>query len=111
MIIGVDDSLSSHADNHKGYFSVLGERSIDNINGYAGSAEKKFSMNFSEVKIEFCLSLPYNSHNIYIYIYILLMEKKFISLKPRIIIISTFLLSFDKEAYLKNLAVNPKKYH
>ena len=69
MIIGVDDSLSSHADNHKGYFSVLGERSIDNINGYAGSAEKKFSMNFSEVKIEFCLSLPYNSHNIYIYIY------------------------------------------
>ena len=63
MIIGVDDSLTSHADNHKSYFSVLSEGSIDNINGYVGSAEKKFSMNFSEVEIEFCLSFSYNSHN------------------------------------------------
>ena len=106
MIIDVDDSLSSHADNHKSFSSVLGEGSIDNINGYVGSAEKKFSMNFSEVKIEFCLSLSYNSHNIFF----LLMEKKLISLKP-IIKISTFLLNFVKEAYQKNFAVNPKKYH
>ena len=68
MIIDVDDSLSSHADNHKSFSSVLGEGSIDNINGYVGSAEKKFSMNFSEVKIEFCFSLSYNSHNIFFFV-------------------------------------------
>ena len=48
---GVDNSSSSHADNPKNNFSVLGKGPTFGINGRLGSPEKKFSINFSKGKI------------------------------------------------------------
>ena len=41
IIFGVDNSSSSHADNRKNIFLVLGEGLTFGINGDFGSAEKK----------------------------------------------------------------------
>ena len=40
MIFGVDNSSSSHADNHKNNFLILGEGPTFEINGSFGSSEK-----------------------------------------------------------------------
>ena len=50
VILGVDNSSSSHADNCKNNFLVLGEDPAYDINGSFGSREKKFSINFSKRK-------------------------------------------------------------
>ena len=56
-IFGVDNSLSSHIDNRKNNYLVLGERPTVDISGSVGTVEKKFSLNFSKDKI---LLLHYN---------------------------------------------------
>ena len=61
IIFGVDNSLLSHADNHKNHFLVLGEGPTFGINGRFGSPEKKFSINLSKANKKFCLSLNYNA--------------------------------------------------
>ena len=48
LIFGVDNSSSSHADNRKNNFLVLGAGPTSGINGSFGSPEKKFSINFSK---------------------------------------------------------------
>ena len=40
IIFGDDDNSSSHIDNHKNNFSVLGERSTDDINDSVCTTEK-----------------------------------------------------------------------
>ena len=40
IVFGVDNSSSSHADNHKNSFSILGEGPTFGINGSFGSPEK-----------------------------------------------------------------------
>ena len=60
IIFGVDNNSSSHADNHKNNFLALGEGPTFGINRSFGSAKKKFSINFSDAHIKFCLSLYYN---------------------------------------------------
>ena len=50
VIFGVDNSSSSHTDNHQNNFLVFGEVSTDDINGSVGAAEQKFSINFSQAK-------------------------------------------------------------
>ena len=57
VIFGVDNSLSSHADNRKNNFLVLSEGPTDYINGSLGAAERKFSIIFSKAKIKLCLGL------------------------------------------------------
>ena len=59
-IFGVDNSSSSHADNCKNIFLVLGEEPTDGIIDSIGTAEKKFSINFTKAKTKFYLSLHYN---------------------------------------------------
>ena len=39
-----DNSLSSHVDNPKNKFLVLGDRPTDDINGSNGTRKKKFSI-------------------------------------------------------------------
>ena len=57
---------------------MLGEANSFGIGGNFDAQEKKFSINFSQVKITFCLSLHYyNGDNSYF----LLTEKKSLSLK------------------------------
>ena len=53
IIFGVDNSSSSHKDNHQNGFLVLGE----------GPAEQNLSIYFSKPKTKFCLSLDYNHDN------------------------------------------------
>ena len=77
IIFGVDNSSSSHTDNLKNDFLVLGEGPTDNINGSIGAAQKKFSIHFSKAKTKFCLSFHNNGHNSYLFV----KGKKPISLK------------------------------
>ena len=67
VIFGVDNSSSSHDDNRKNNFLVLGEGPTYGINGTSGSPEKKFSINFSRANTKFCLSLHYNGNNSYLF--------------------------------------------
>ena len=64
----VDNSLSSHTDNQKNDFLILGEGPTFGINRSFGSPEKKFSINFSNVKTKFCLRLHYNGDNSYLFV-------------------------------------------
>ena len=48
IIFGVDNSSSSHADNSKNNFLILGEGPTCGINGSFGSLEEKFSINYTK---------------------------------------------------------------
>ena len=50
VFFDVDNSSSSHVDNCKNNFLVLGEGPTDDINGTIGTAEKKIGINFSKKK-------------------------------------------------------------
>ena len=65
-VFSVDNSLSSHTDNWKNKLLVLGEDLSIGFNGSFGAREKKFSINFSKAKTQFCVSLHYNSDNSYL---------------------------------------------
>ena len=66
---GVDnESSSSHTDNRKNNFLILGEAHTDDINDSIGAAEKNFSINFSKPKTKCCLSLHYNHDNSYLFV-------------------------------------------
>ena len=67
-IFGVDNSSSSHSDNRKNNFLVLGEGPTYGINGGFGSREKMFSIDFSKTNTKFCLSLHYNVDNSYLFV-------------------------------------------
>ena len=66
IIFGVDNSSSSHSDNCKNNFSVLGEVPTYGINGSFGSPEKTFDANFSKANTKFCLSLHYNADKLFV---------------------------------------------
>ena len=68
IIFGVANSSSSHADNLKNNFSVLGEGDTFGINGSFGAPEEKFIINFSKANTRFCLSLLYNADNSYLFV-------------------------------------------
>ena len=68
IILGVDNSSSSHSDNRKKIFLILGECTTFRINGSFGSPEKKFRINFSKANTKFCLSLHYNADNSYLFV-------------------------------------------
>ena len=60
-------SSSSHIDNHKINFLVLGEGPTYGINGSFASQEETFSINFIKPKTNFCSSLHYNGDNSYLF--------------------------------------------
>ena len=68
MIVSVDHSSLSHADNWKNNFSALDEGPITGIHGTFVSTDKKFSIKYSEVNTKFCLSLHYNGENSYLFV-------------------------------------------
>ena len=57
IIFGVDNSSSSHSDNHKKDFLIAGECLTNSINGSFGLPEKKFNFNFTKTNTKICLSL------------------------------------------------------
>ena len=64
----VDNSSSSHTDNCKSNFLILGEDPTLGINGSFGSPERKFSIYFSKAKTESCLSLRYHGDYSYLFV-------------------------------------------
>ena len=68
IIFCADNSSSSHSDNRKNDFLILGEGATLGINGSFGSPEKKFSINFTKENTKFCLSLHYNADNSYLFV-------------------------------------------
>ena len=61
IVFGVDNSSSSHSDNHKTNFLILHEGPTYGINGSFGSPDN------SMITV-FCLSLHYNAENTYLFI-------------------------------------------
>ena len=59
----IDNISSSHFDNRKNNFLILGEGPTFRTNGSFASPEKKFSINFTKINTKFCLSLHYNAYN------------------------------------------------
>ena len=63
IIFEVDNNSSSHTDNLKNDFLILGEGETFGINGSFSAPKKNFNITFSNGKTKFCLSLHYNSDN------------------------------------------------
>ena len=68
IIFGVDNISSSHSDNLKNDFLVLGEVPTVGINGSFGLPEKNFSTDFRKSITNLCLSLHYNADNSYLFV-------------------------------------------
>ena len=100
VIFGVDNSSSSHADDCKNNFLMLGESSTFGINGNFGSPEKKFSTNFSKANTNFA----WVCFIMLVIVTCLLIEKKPLSLKSTMKV-STFQLSFILEVYVMDLVL------
>ena len=62
----VENISSKYSANRKNNFLILGEGTTDDINDSVGEAIKSFSINFTKVKAKFCVSLHYNSVEIYL---------------------------------------------
>ena len=68
-VLGVDNnSSSSHTDNRKNSFLVLGEGSTDGINDGTGAAEDNSSIKFTKENTKFFLRLHYNGDESYLYV-------------------------------------------
>ena len=59
LIFGNDKKPSSYTDNRKNNFLVL----VKDLLMILKAAEKKLSINFSQVKTKFCLSLHYHDNS------------------------------------------------
>ena len=106
IIFDVDNTLSSHSDNRKNNFLVLGDGPTYAINGSFGSSERKFKINFFKVNTKFCLSFHYNFQ----YSYFFFNGKKSLNLKLAIKKLP-FKLNFVSESYLIDLVIfNLEKY-
>ena len=67
IIFGVNNNSSSHTDNLKSDFLILGEGPTFGINGKFGASEKKIDISFSKAKTKFFLSL-HHSDNSYLFV-------------------------------------------
>ena len=68
IIFSAGNSSSSHTDNHKNNFLILGEGQIYGFNGSCSLPEKAFSIIFVKQKTKFCLSLYYNHNNSHLFV-------------------------------------------
>ena len=66
IIFEADISSSAHVDNKKKYILILGQGPTQGLDGTTLTAEKLYSINFTENNKKFCLSLHYNSDNSYL---------------------------------------------
>ena len=80
-------SSSTKIDNREKYIFILGKGPQQGLE-HTLSAEKMYSINFTENNKKFCLSLHYNGANSY-----WLMVQKFISYKQKILNCSNSIMS------------------
>ena len=66
IIFGVDNSSSSHSENGKNNFLVLGQGPTYGVNWSFGSPEENLNINSTKAKL--CLSLHYNADDIYLFV-------------------------------------------
>ena len=66
-IFGVDMSSSTKTDNRKKDILILGKGPTQGLE-HTLSAEKMYSINFTEKNKKFCLSLHYNKENSYLFV-------------------------------------------
>ena len=59
---------SVHVDNKKQDILILGQGPTQELDGTTLTAEKFYSINFTENNKKFCLSLHYNSDNSYLFV-------------------------------------------
>ena len=57
-----------HVDNKKKHILILGEGHTQGLDDRTLTAERKYSINFTEHNKNFCLSLHYNGTNSYIFV-------------------------------------------
>ena len=57
-----------HVDNKKKDILILGKSPADGLDDPTLTAEKEYSINFTEQQKKFCLSLHYNGQNSYIFV-------------------------------------------
>ena len=67
LTFGVDMSFSAHIDNKKKNILVLGFGPTQGLK-HTLTAEKMYSINFTEKNKKFCLSLHYNGANSYLFV-------------------------------------------
>ena len=67
IIFGVDMSSSTKIDNSKKDILILGKGPTQGLE-HTLSAEKMYSINFTEKNKKFCLSLHYNKENSYLFV-------------------------------------------
>ena len=68
IIFGVDMSSSVHVDNKKKDIIIFGKGPTPELDGNTLTAEKLYSINFTENNKKFCLSLHYNRANSYLFV-------------------------------------------
>ena len=85
IIFGVGISSSVHIDNKKKDILILGKFPTQGLDDTSLTAEKEYSINFTEQQKKFCLSLHYNIFLIYNIIIYLLMVLKYINSKQKIL--------------------------
>ena len=68
ILFGVDMNSSVHVDNKKKDILILGEGPTQGSEDTTPTAEKKYSVNFTEYNKNFCLSLHYNEGNSYLFV-------------------------------------------
>ena len=68
IIFGVDIRSSVHIDNKEKDILILGSGPTQGLGEDSLTAEKMYSINFSETRKKFCLSLHYNGVNSYLFV-------------------------------------------
>ena len=67
-IFGAGIRSPVHIDNKKKDILILGKGPTDGLHDTTLTAEKEYSLNFTEQQNKFCLSLHYNGMNCYIFV-------------------------------------------
>ena len=68
LIVGVDMSLSVNADNKGKDILILGKDPTQRLGEHSWTAEKMYSVNFTDKRKKYCLSLHYNGANSYLFV-------------------------------------------
>ena len=68
MIFGEDMNSSLQVDNKKKDILILGRGPTQGLGEHSLTAEKMYSIKFAVTKKKFCLSLPYNGANSYLFV-------------------------------------------
>ena len=103
IIFGVDMSSSTKIDNRKKDILILGKGPTQGLK-HTLSAEKMYSINFTEHNKKFCLSLHYNGANSYLFVNgkeII----KFIGKDPDIIATPLYLENISKDLTVDNMKI------